>query len=37
MRQRCWLELLSDYDCDIHNHPGKANIVADALRVKPLR
>ncbi|GJX84988.1 putative reverse transcriptase domain-containing protein [Tanacetum coccineum] len=41
MRQRCWLELLSDYDCDIHNHPGKANVVADALRrkerVKPLR
>ncbi|GJU11877.1 retrotransposon protein, putative, ty3-gypsy subclass [Tanacetum coccineum] len=31
MRQRCWLELLSDYDCEIHYHPGKANIVADAL------
>ncbi|GKE51305.1 putative reverse transcriptase domain-containing protein [Tanacetum coccineum] len=31
MRQRCWLELLSDYDCDICYHPGKANIVADAL------
>ncbi|GKE71978.1 putative reverse transcriptase domain-containing protein, partial [Tanacetum coccineum] len=30
MRQRRWLELLSDY-CDIHYHPGKANIVADAL------
>ncbi|GJV08576.1 putative reverse transcriptase domain-containing protein [Tanacetum coccineum] len=26
-----WLELLSDYDCDIHYHPGKANVVADAL------
>nr|GEW32065.1 putative reverse transcriptase domain-containing protein [Tanacetum cinerariifolium] len=31
MRQRCWLELLSDYDCDIRYHPGKANVVADAL------
>ncbi|GJS59235.1 putative reverse transcriptase domain-containing protein [Tanacetum coccineum] len=41
MRQRRWLELLSDYDCDIRYHPGKANEVADALsrkeRVKPLR
>nr|GEW49216.1 putative reverse transcriptase domain-containing protein [Tanacetum cinerariifolium] len=32
MRQRRWLELLSDYDCDIHYHPGKANVVADSLR-----
>nr|GEY73541.1 putative reverse transcriptase domain-containing protein [Tanacetum cinerariifolium] len=31
MRQRCWLELLSDYDCEIRYHPGKANVVADAL------
>ncbi|GKD72711.1 putative reverse transcriptase domain-containing protein [Tanacetum coccineum] len=31
MRQRCCLELLSDYDCDIHYHPGKANVVADVL------
>ncbi|GKA69930.1 putative reverse transcriptase domain-containing protein [Tanacetum coccineum] len=31
MRQRCWLELLSDYDCEIHYHPGKPNVVADAL------
>ncbi|GJV14039.1 putative reverse transcriptase domain-containing protein [Tanacetum coccineum] len=31
MRQSRWLELLSDYDCDIRYHPGKANIVADAL------
>ncbi|GKA13953.1 putative reverse transcriptase domain-containing protein [Tanacetum coccineum] len=32
MRKRHWLELLSDYDCEIHYHPGKANIVADALK-----
>ncbi|GKF57077.1 hypothetical protein Tco_0170614, partial [Tanacetum coccineum] len=41
MWQRCWLELLSDYDCEIRYHPGKANVVADALnrkeRIKPLR
>ncbi|GJZ79409.1 hypothetical protein Tco_0644246 [Tanacetum coccineum] len=34
MRQRHWLELLSDYDCEIHYHPGKANVVADALSRK---
>ncbi|GJR11756.1 putative reverse transcriptase domain-containing protein [Tanacetum coccineum] len=34
MRQRCWLELLSDYDCDIRYHPGKANVVADALKAQ---
>jgi hypothetical protein len=41
MRQRRWVELLSDYGCEIRYHPGKANVVADALsckeRVKPLR
>ncbi|GKF73194.1 putative reverse transcriptase domain-containing protein, partial [Tanacetum coccineum] len=34
MRQRRWLKLLSDYDCDIHYHPRKANVVADALSRK---
>nr|GEZ88504.1 putative reverse transcriptase domain-containing protein [Tanacetum cinerariifolium] len=41
MRQRQWLELLNDYDCDIHYHPRKENVVADALsrkeREPPLR
>ncbi|GJV79110.1 hypothetical protein Tco_1514980 [Tanacetum coccineum] len=40
MRQRRWLELLSDYDCDIRYHLGKANVVANALsrkeQIKPL-
>nr|GFB77369.1 reverse transcriptase domain-containing protein [Tanacetum cinerariifolium] len=45
MRQCRWLELLADYDCEIRYHPGKENVVADALsqkriiksrRVKPL-
>ncbi|GKD65568.1 putative reverse transcriptase domain-containing protein [Tanacetum coccineum] len=41
MRQHRWLELLSDYDCEIRYHPRKANVVTDALsrkeRIKPLR
>ena len=36
MRQRRWLELLKDYDCEILYHPGKANVVADALSRKSL-
>jgi hypothetical protein len=31
MRQRRWLELIKNYDLTIHYHPGKANVVADAL------
>jgi hypothetical protein len=34
LRQRRWLELIKDYDLEIHYHPGKANIVADALSHK---
>ncbi|GJZ06626.1 putative reverse transcriptase domain-containing protein [Tanacetum coccineum] len=41
LRERIWIELLSDYDCEIRYHPGKAKVVADALsrkeRIKPLR
>ncbi|GJR14136.1 putative reverse transcriptase domain-containing protein [Tanacetum coccineum] len=41
MRKRRWIELFSDYDCEICHHPGKANVVADALsrkeRMKPRR
>nr|GFB78064.1 transposon Ty3-I Gag-Pol polyprotein [Tanacetum cinerariifolium] len=41
MRQRRWIELLSDFDCEIRYHLGKENVVADALsrkeREKPLR
>nr|GEW82110.1 hypothetical protein [Tanacetum cinerariifolium] len=41
MQQRRWIELFSDYDCEIRYHPGKVNVVADALskkeRVKPNR
>ncbi|GJV24478.1 putative reverse transcriptase domain-containing protein [Tanacetum coccineum] len=41
MRKRRWIELFSDYDCEIRYHPSKANVVADALsrkeRLKPRR
>nr|GEU94899.1 putative reverse transcriptase domain-containing protein [Tanacetum cinerariifolium] len=41
MRQRRWIEIFSDYDCKIRYHPGKTNVVADALsrkeRIKPKR
>ncbi|GKD15391.1 putative reverse transcriptase domain-containing protein, partial [Tanacetum coccineum] len=41
IRQRCWIELFSNYDCKIRYHPRKANVVTDALsrkeRVKPKR
>ena len=34
MRQRRWLELIKDYDCEINYHPGKANVLANALSKK---
>jgi len=35
MRQRRWLELMADYDLDLHYHPEKVNVVPDALSRKP--
>ena len=34
MRQRRWLELIKDYNLEVHYHPSKANVVADALSLK---
>ena len=37
MRQRRWLELIKDYNLEVHYHPRKANVVADALSQKSHR
>ena len=36
MRQRRWVELIKDYECTIEYHPGKANVLADALSRKSM-
>jgi hypothetical protein len=37
MKQRIWLELIKDYELEVHYHPGKANVVTDALSLKHCR
>ena len=37
LRQRRWMELIKDYDCEIDYHPRKANVVADALSIKSVQ
>ena len=41
MRQLRWLDVVKDYDCEVHYHPSKTNVVADALSrkqpVEPIR
>ena len=37
LRQRRWMELIKDYDCMIYYHPGKANVVEDALSRKSVQ
>ena len=37
LRQHTWMELIKDYDCVIDYHPGKANVVADALSRKSIQ
>ena len=37
LRQHRWMELIKDYDCVIDYHPGKANVVADALSRKTMQ